>query len=424
MRRREGITLIALVVTIIVLIILAGVSINLILGQNGIIRKATGAKIEHKMGVLKEKMELSIGDQVVNATENGHDITLKDLQEENGTYSLELPENTEWLSKDQNPLELIQEEFLIQIYEDLSVEVSLLTDTVSVNMDLKNCSLSNSSKRIIKNTNYQSKIITINPEYCSINEIKILLGGEDVTSQAFNETSKTIYIEDVTTNIEIKVDVSIDFDKISEWIKTKEENYKEKDDGSGEKELDPEKIEINIKEILPEAEVIGKDFPLIVKIGDDTYQIDEEGNFGPLTELDIFKFLTSLGVKDEELNDYGIVGSWSNSEETTFQIGYMAFARVRGFGRDYNASFSFEMSYYEDLIKPNVVHVDFGLGADGRGSWTNGNVVVTYKDDSTDTSDTVSVSGGGAGVRYEKPLDLIVNEEKEIKTITVNGWRI
>ena len=40
----NGITLIALVITIIVLIILAGVRINLVLGNNGIITRAREAK--------------------------------------------------------------------------------------------------------------------------------------------------------------------------------------------------------------------------------------------------------------------------------------------------------------------------------------------------------------------------------------------
>ena len=44
MRKNKGITLVALVVTIVVLLILAGVSINLVLGNNGIIAKAKDAK--------------------------------------------------------------------------------------------------------------------------------------------------------------------------------------------------------------------------------------------------------------------------------------------------------------------------------------------------------------------------------------------
>ncbi len=44
LKSNGGITLVALVVTIIVLIILAGVSISLVLGNNGIIKKAREAK--------------------------------------------------------------------------------------------------------------------------------------------------------------------------------------------------------------------------------------------------------------------------------------------------------------------------------------------------------------------------------------------
>lgn len=43
-RRDEGITLVALVVTIVVLLMLAAVSINMILGSNGIINKSKEAR--------------------------------------------------------------------------------------------------------------------------------------------------------------------------------------------------------------------------------------------------------------------------------------------------------------------------------------------------------------------------------------------
>lgn len=43
-KKENGITLVALVVTIVVLLILAGVSISLVLGQNGLINKAQEAK--------------------------------------------------------------------------------------------------------------------------------------------------------------------------------------------------------------------------------------------------------------------------------------------------------------------------------------------------------------------------------------------
>lgn len=57
-QQQKGITLIALVVTIIVLIILAGISINLILGENGIITKAGQAKQATIIAQLKEEAEM------------------------------------------------------------------------------------------------------------------------------------------------------------------------------------------------------------------------------------------------------------------------------------------------------------------------------------------------------------------------------
>ena len=47
-KKNQGITLIALVVTIIVLLILAGISIAMLTGQNGILNRATEAKVRNR----------------------------------------------------------------------------------------------------------------------------------------------------------------------------------------------------------------------------------------------------------------------------------------------------------------------------------------------------------------------------------------
>ena len=57
---QNGITLIALVITIIVLLILAGVSIAMLTGQNGILTQANNAKNETELASAKEKVELAV----------------------------------------------------------------------------------------------------------------------------------------------------------------------------------------------------------------------------------------------------------------------------------------------------------------------------------------------------------------------------
>lgn len=58
-KRNKGITLIALVITIIVLLILAGVSISLLSVDNGILQKATTAKTNTYNAQIKERIQLA-----------------------------------------------------------------------------------------------------------------------------------------------------------------------------------------------------------------------------------------------------------------------------------------------------------------------------------------------------------------------------
>ena len=59
MKNPKGVTLVALVVTIIVLIILTGVSINLVLGNNGIITVAKRAKENIELAKIEEETKLN-----------------------------------------------------------------------------------------------------------------------------------------------------------------------------------------------------------------------------------------------------------------------------------------------------------------------------------------------------------------------------
>ena len=68
---QKGITLIALVVTIIVLIILAGISINLLFGDNGIIKKAQDAGSEFKKSSNEEEIGLAELDRQIDNYLNG-----------------------------------------------------------------------------------------------------------------------------------------------------------------------------------------------------------------------------------------------------------------------------------------------------------------------------------------------------------------
>ena len=83
LKKENGITLVALVVTIIVLIILAGVSINLILGDNGIITIAKRSKENIELAKIEEEKELNeLYMQLEDNEENTGDVESGDLKAE------------------------------------------------------------------------------------------------------------------------------------------------------------------------------------------------------------------------------------------------------------------------------------------------------------------------------------------------------
>ena len=75
-KKQKGITLIALVITIIVLIILAGVAISLTLGQNGLLNRTKEAREKYEIASAKEYIELKIDECII---EKGGDASLQDI---------------------------------------------------------------------------------------------------------------------------------------------------------------------------------------------------------------------------------------------------------------------------------------------------------------------------------------------------------
>lgn len=88
-RSTKGITLIALVITIIILLILAGVTIATLTGENGILTKANKAKEETEIASIIEEIQMAILEEQVENQGNISDNRLKEILGEYGTLSEE-----------------------------------------------------------------------------------------------------------------------------------------------------------------------------------------------------------------------------------------------------------------------------------------------------------------------------------------------
>ncbi len=79
-KKNKGITLIALVITIIVLIILAGISINLVLGENGLFTKAQKAAKDMDIASLKEQIGTELLSMQIENEENNFAVDESDVE--------------------------------------------------------------------------------------------------------------------------------------------------------------------------------------------------------------------------------------------------------------------------------------------------------------------------------------------------------
>ena len=66
-KQERGITLIALVITIIVLLILAGVSIAMLTGENGILTQSQNSKVKSNDAETAERINMELNAQLTNA---------------------------------------------------------------------------------------------------------------------------------------------------------------------------------------------------------------------------------------------------------------------------------------------------------------------------------------------------------------------
>ena len=113
-KNARGITLIALVITIIVLLILAGVTINALSGENGILKRATQAKSKTGRSNALEQINLAI---ITARTEGLGQVDKTVLRDEITKAGM-----TVKTDGDDLPWEVVSDKYIFRINEDYTVE--------------------------------------------------------------------------------------------------------------------------------------------------------------------------------------------------------------------------------------------------------------------------------------------------------------
>ena len=95
MKKDQGITLIALIITIIVLLLLAGVVLNMIIGENGILTKANNSKNKTEISQYQEELNISMLETQTEYAKEGKKLELKNIKESNFKEIVKRNWNTE-----------------------------------------------------------------------------------------------------------------------------------------------------------------------------------------------------------------------------------------------------------------------------------------------------------------------------------------
>ena len=160
MKNNNGITLMALVITIIVLIILAGVTIGALSGENGIINKAKEAKEVQERAEMAELMDIAYVS--AKRDEKGNDEIMKEIEtklEEGGN-------GVKTKSTSQQSLESI-------VVGQKKVEINKSSDPLEITVTLKYNNQNNNKYYVLINEKYYEILLKGNGVEISQDETDI-----------------------------------------------------------------------------------------------------------------------------------------------------------------------------------------------------------------------------------------------------------
>ena len=188
-KKQKGITLIALVITIIVLIILAGVAISLTLGKNGLLNKAKYAREEYRLSQAREKLELEIIDvQTKIMEEQSRVAILEDLKDLINISKYEIILHYEPIAT----TEVIQQKATYAEIVEIEGKIKFIVDNKLV---IKEVTIENIENLEVVINNVEIKIgtsyvdIAVNAESKTEKELtyKYIVDGEEVKATTENK---------------------------------------------------------------------------------------------------------------------------------------------------------------------------------------------------------------------------------------------
>ena len=216
MKKEKGITLIALVITIIVLLILAGVSLSLISGSDGILDKASTAVDKTKKTSELEELELAMVDvrmqyYTEDSGEKIRDFVIKNLNNyDTGSGKITCDEegNVIYIGSNGTVIGTINEKGELEIAkEGIVISPNTMNLKIEEGKDSPTAELTASLMRItgeIEWTSSNEEVATVSGNGMTATEMAVATGNSTITASCAGYTGKC----------EVKVTQPIDVESV------------------------------------------------------------------------------------------------------------------------------------------------------------------------------------------------------------------
>ena len=174
-KEKKGITLVALVITVIILLILAGVAIGTLGGENGLIMRTQQAKRETRYKEAKEKINIELMGIQADCTEQRKEYNVKEIALKikeskeitiNKTYNKEIASISEGIQIDEENVEAIVvsvdkfSEYKFLIGKSTKIEGVLETENIDTIAKSDFVDVETFEKSLLKTSKMEDTIIT------------------------------------------------------------------------------------------------------------------------------------------------------------------------------------------------------------------------------------------------------------------------
>lgn len=403
MKKAKGITLISLVVTIIVLLILAGVSIVMLTGENGIITQANKAKIEQSHGAVKEAISLSYNEWQIQvnvadtrsiASTKAVKIQGKEEKANNGTLT--------------TFLEFLKDKEYIREETENILNVEKLTGSKQA---LGNGENTDIYKIVLENNNYILSYIDENNKQQEL--WRITANGEIIIN--ISKEEKKVLGESKTVAVKLTVDsITINGKTINNSNRvenlTQEEYAKEiLEKLSKMEETEKENLIVEIYNSVSETKINNfNDFITKVYETEENFNkiMDEIGGFDILIDTAIietnYDFIGNYNKETGELTRYEVINPDNENSDVYLatQNGDYTF-KVKANGKEYNKTINISNIY--DIEENNEYNIEnfideylnesfyIGLKNKETGEFVNfSNVYIFYNNDLIDITQYIT----------------------------------